>query len=92
MITSGETCWSSSSRSRKNVPVVTMKTVKIASTKYLDGLPSTGNEHGRAFRDLELEKKILGIAQNSGIGAQFGGKYFALDVRVLRLPRHPADR
>jgi fumarate hydratase class I len=68
-----------------------LKTVKIASTKYLDGLPTTGNEHGRAFRDLELEKKILGIAQQSGIGAQFGGKYFALDVRVVRLPRHGAS-
>ncbi len=68
-----------------------LKTVKIASTKYLDGLPTTGNEHGRAFRDLDLEKKILGIAQQSGIGAQFGGKYFALDVRVVRLPRHGAS-
>ncbi|MEO6876476.1 MAG: fumarate hydratase [Opitutaceae bacterium] len=68
-----------------------LKTVKIASTKYLDSLPTTGNEHGRAFRDLELEKKILGIAQQSGIGAQFGGKYFALDVRVVRLPRHGAS-
>ncbi len=68
-----------------------LKTVKIASTKYLDSLPTSGNEHGRAFRDLELEKKILGIAQQSGIGAQFGGKYFALDVRVVRLPRHGAS-
>jgi fumarate hydratase class I len=68
-----------------------LKTVKIASTKYLDSLPTTGNEHGRAFRDLELEKKILGLAQQSGIGAQFGGKYFALDVRVVRLPRHGAS-
>ena len=68
-----------------------LKTVKIASTKYLDGLPATGNEHGRAFRDLGLEQKILGIAQRSGIGAQFGGKYFALDVRVVRLPRHGAS-
>ena len=68
-----------------------LKTVKIASTKYLDSLPTTGNEHGRAFRELELEKKILGIAQQSGIGAQFGGKYFALDVRVIRLPRHGAS-
>ena len=68
-----------------------LKTVKIASTKYLDRLPTTGNEHGRAFRDLELEKKILGLAQQSGIGAQFGGKYFALDVRVVRLPRHGAS-
>jgi fumarate hydratase class I len=68
-----------------------LKTVKLASTKYLDSLPTTGNEHGRAFRDLELEKKILGLAQQSGIGAQFGGKYFALDVRVVRLPRHGAS-
>ena len=68
-----------------------LKTVKIASTKYLDSLPTSGNEHGRAFRDLELEKKILGLAQQSGIGAQFGGKYFALDVRVVRLPRHGAS-
>ena len=68
-----------------------LKTVKIASTKYLDSLPTSGNEHGRAFRDLELEQKILGLAQQSGIGAQFGGKYFALDVRVVRLPRHGAS-
>jgi len=68
-----------------------LKTVKIASTKYLDGLPVTGNAHGRAFRDLEMEKKILALAQQSGIGAQFGGKYFALDVRVVRLPRHGAS-
>jgi len=65
--------------------------LKLASAKYLDALPTTGNEHGRAFRDLELEKKILEIAQNSEIGAQFGGKYFALDVRVVRLPRHGAS-
>ena len=68
-----------------------LKTVKIASTKYLDALPTTGNEHGRAFRDLGMEKTILAIAQQSGIGAQFGGKYFALDVRVVRLPRHGAS-
>jgi len=68
-----------------------LKTVKIASTKYLDALPVTGNAHGRAFRDLEMEKKILALAQQSGIGAQFGGKYFALDVRVVRLPRHGAS-
>jgi fumarate hydratase class I len=68
-----------------------LKTVKIASTKYLDALPITGNAHGRAFRDLPMEKTILGIAQQSGIGAQFGGKYFALDVRVVRLPRHGAS-
>ncbi|MCX7394160.1 MAG: fumarate hydratase [Planctomycetales bacterium] len=69
----------------------TMKTVKMASTKYLDGLPTTGNEHGRAFRDLELECQMLEAARQCGIGAQFGGKYFALDVRVIRLPRHGAS-
>ncbi len=68
-----------------------LKTVKLASAKYLDALPTTGNEHGRAFRDLAMEAKILQIAQQSGIGAQFGGKYFALDVRVVRLPRHGAS-
>ncbi|OAM90867.1 fumarate hydratase [Termitidicoccus mucosus] len=68
-----------------------LKTVKLASTKYYDSLPTTGNEHGRAFRDLEMEAKILKMAQQSGIGAQFGGKYFALDVRVVRLPRHGAS-
>ncbi len=69
----------------------TMKTLKLASTKYYDALPTTGDEHGRAFRDLEWERKILQIARNTGIGAQFGGKYFALDVRVIRLPRHGAS-
>jgi len=68
-----------------------LKTVKLASTKYYDHLPTSGNELGRAFRDLEWEAKILKIAQQSGIGAQFGGKYFALDVRVVRLPRHGAS-
>ena len=68
-----------------------LKTVKLASTKYLDTLPTTGNEHGRAFRDLELEQKVLTLAQQTGIGAQFGGKYFALDVRIVRLPRHGAS-
>ena len=68
-----------------------LKTVKLASTKYLDELPTTGNEHGRAFRDLELEKELLAIARETNIGAQFGGKYFALDVRVIRLPRHGAS-
>jgi len=68
-----------------------LKTVKLASAKYLDSLPTTGNELGRAFRDLAMEEVILGIAQRSGIGAQFGGKYFALDVRVVRLPRHGAS-
>jgi fumarate hydratase class I len=69
----------------------TMKTVKLASTKYLDHLPTTGNEHGRAFRDTALEAKLLDSARATGIGAQFGGKYFALDVRVIRLPRHGAS-
>ncbi len=68
-----------------------LKTVKLASTKYLDRLPTSGNEHGRAFRDLELEAQLLEVAQRCGIGAQFGGKYFALDVRVVRLPRHGAS-
>lgn len=68
-----------------------LKTVKLASTKYYDQLPTTGNKEGRAFRDLEWEQRILKIAQESGIGAQFGGKYFALDVRVIRLPRHGAS-
>ena len=68
-----------------------MKTLKLASAKYLDALPTTGNELGRAFRDLAWEAKVLEIARQSGIGAQFGGKYFALDVRVVRLPRHGAS-
>ena len=68
-----------------------MKVLKLATTKYLDALPTAGNEHGRAFRDLEMEAKVLTIAQHSKIGAQFGGKYFALDVRVVRLPRHGAS-
>jgi fumarate hydratase class I len=69
----------------------TMKTVKLASTKYLDHLPTTGNAQGRAFRDTELEARLLEAARACGIGAQFGGKYFALDVRVIRLPRHGAS-
>jgi len=68
-----------------------MKTVKLATAKELDGLPTEGNEHGRAFRDVELEEKLLKAAQQLGIGAQFGGKYFAHDVRVIRLPRHGAS-
>jgi len=68
-----------------------LKTVKLASTKYLDALPTGGNEHGQAFRDIELEKELLQIAREVGIGAQFGGKYLALDVRVVRLPRHGAS-
>jgi fumarate hydratase class I len=68
-----------------------LKYVKLASAGYLDSLPTTGNERGRAFRDLEWEKKILKVAQESKIGAQFGGKYFAHDVRVIRMPRHAAS-
>jgi fumarate hydratase class I len=68
-----------------------MKTLKLASARYLDGLPTKGNERGQAFRDVEWESKVLEIARKSGIGAQFGGKYFALDVRVIRLPRHGAS-
>ena len=68
-----------------------LKTVKLASTKYLDTLPTSGNDLGRAFRDVEMEKKVLSLAQQTGIGAQFGGKYFALDVRIVRLPRHGAS-
>eukprot|EP01094_Clydonella_sp_ATCC50884_P020451 TRINITY_DN4251_c0_g1_i1.p1 TRINITY_DN4251_c0_g1~~TRINITY_DN4251_c0_g1_i1.p1 ORF type:complete len:588 (+),score=181.54 TRINITY_DN4251_c0_g1_i1:72-1835(+) len=68
-----------------------LKTVKLASAKYLDELPTTGNEFGRAFRDLDMEQKVLEIAQNLGIGAQFGGKYFCHDIRVVRLPRHGAS-
>ena len=69
----------------------TLKTVKLASTHYLDTLPRTGDEHGRAFRDVGLEQQIFEICQHIGIGAQFGGKYFAHDVRVIRLPRHGAS-
>ncbi len=68
-----------------------LKTVKLASTGYLDDLPTSGDAHGRAFRDPELEAKALELARETGIGAQFGGKYFALDVRVVRLPRHGAS-
>jgi fumarate hydratase class I len=68
-----------------------LKTVKLASTKYYDALPTTGNEHGRAFRDVELEQQVLAAAQKLGIGAQFGGKYFVHDVRIVRLPRHGAS-
>ncbi|MDA5543228.1 MULTISPECIES: class I fumarate hydratase FumA [Yersinia] len=69
----------------------TLKTVKLASTKYYDGLPTEGNEHGQAFRDVQLEQELLAAAQDLGLGAQFGGKYFAHDVRVVRLPRHGAS-
>ena len=66
-------------------------TVKLASTKFYDNLPTTGDETGRAFRDIELEEQLLKEAQNIGLGAQFGGKYFAHDIRVVRLPRHGAS-
>ena len=68
-----------------------LKTTKLASCKYLDTLPIRGNEYGQAFRDLEWEKRILDMTRNLGIGAQFGGKYFCHDVRVIRLPRHGAS-
>jgi len=68
-----------------------LKTVKLATTGYLDHLPTSGNGHGRAFRDPEMEARMLEAAYRSGYGAQFGGKYFALDVRVIRLPRHGAS-
>jgi fumarate hydratase class I len=70
---------------------LTLKTVKLASAGYLDGLPTVGSPTGRAFRDLEMEKEALAISRELGIGAQFGGKYFCLDVRVIRLPRHGAS-
>lgn len=68
-----------------------LKTVKLASTKYYDALPTSGNAYGRAFRDVELEQQLLEEAYKIGFGAQFGGKYFAHDVRVIRLPRHGAS-
>jgi len=68
-----------------------LKTVKLASVKYYDELPTQGNEWGQAFRDLEMEAKLLKAAQNIGLGAQFGGKYYAHDIRVVRLPRHGAS-
>jgi fumarate hydratase class I len=69
----------------------TLKVAKLATAKYLDGLPSEGNSLGRAFRDRALEAEVLAVAQKTGIGAQFGGKYFCHDVRVIRLPRHGAS-
>ena len=68
-----------------------LKTVKLASCKYYDCLPTKGNETGQAWRDLEMEAEILKLSQRTGIGAQFGGKYFCHDVRVIRLPRHGAS-
>jgi len=69
----------------------TLKVAKLASARYLDGMPTTGNALGRAFRDLEWEQKVVEIARATGIGAQFGGKYFCHDARVIRLPRHGAS-
>ena len=70
---------------------MTLKTVKLASAKYLDSLPSSGNKFGQAFRDRELEQIVLEMTRKMGLGAQFGGKYFCHDVRVIRLPRHGAS-
>jgi fumarate hydratase class I len=70
---------------------LTMKTVKLASCRYYDTLPTQGSEDGHAFRDLEMEQEVLKMTQASGVGAQFGGKYFCHDVRVIRLPRHGAS-
>ena len=70
---------------------LTMKTVKLASTRYLDALPTSGGADGRAFRDLAMEQEIHKLTQQLGVGAQFGGKYFCHDVRVIRLPRHGAS-
>ena len=68
-----------------------VETAKLASAHYLDSLPTTGSESGHAFRDLDLEQKVLKLSQETGIGAQFGGKYFCHDVRIIRLPRHGAS-
>jgi fumarate hydratase class I len=70
---------------------LTLKTVKLASTKYLDNLPTAGSEDGHAFRDTAMEQEIFKLTQSLGVGAQFGGKYFCHDVRVIRLPRHGAS-
>ncbi|MEM7070616.1 MAG: FumA C-terminus/TtdB family hydratase beta subunit [Pseudomonadota bacterium] len=70
---------------------LTMKTVKMASTGFLDHLPETGNDKGKAWRDRQMENELLSITQNLGIGAQFGGRYFCHDIRVIRLPRHGAS-
>src|SRR5450432_4124546 len=70
---------------------MTLKTVKLASCRWLDTLPTSGSKAGHAFRDVEMEAKVLELSRNIGIGAQFGGKYFCHDVRVIRLPRHGAS-
>ena len=69
----------------------TLKTVKLASARYLDGLPAEGSPAGHAFRDFAMERQVLEVTRDLGIGAQFGGKYFCHDVRVIRLPRHGAS-
>ena len=68
-----------------------LKTVKLASCRYLDTLPSAGNKYGQAYRDRDFEEEVLELTRELGIGAQFGGKYFCHDVRVIRLPRHGAS-
>ncbi|HSB86935.1 MAG TPA: FumA C-terminus/TtdB family hydratase beta subunit [Ilumatobacteraceae bacterium] len=68
-----------------------LETAKLASTKYLDNLPTSGSPAGHGFRDLDLESQVLALSRQTGIGAQFGGKYFCHDVRVVRLPRHGAS-
>ncbi|MBM3515042.1 MAG: fumarate hydratase [Alphaproteobacteria bacterium] len=70
---------------------MTLKTTKLASARYLDNLPTKGGAHGQAFRDLEMEQEVLKLTRTFGIGAQFGGKYYCHDVRVIRLPRHGAS-
>src|ERR1044071_7368348 len=70
---------------------LTMKTVKLASPHYYDELPTKGSEDGHAFRDLDMEREVHKLTQQLGVGAQFGGKYFCHDVRVIRLPRHGAS-
>ena len=69
----------------------TLKMAKLASTRYLDSLPTQGSEHGQAFRDLEMEVEVLEMSRQLGIGAQFGGRYFCHDVRIVRMPRHGAS-
>src|SRR5258707_10498060 len=68
-----------------------LKTVKLASCRYLDTLPAAGNRYGQAYRDRDFEAEVLELTRGLGIGAQFGGKYFCHDVRVIRLPRHGAS-
>src|SRR5205085_6512653 len=68
-----------------------LKTVKLASCRYLDALPAAGNKYGQAYRDRDFEAEVLELTRGLGIGAQFGGKYFCHDVRVIRLPRHGAS-